>query len=97
MFGIDGTVLAFVVLAGRMAGDPKQLTKVMMILPVLRMVAVGALGWLVVGLLPIDAQGSFWVAMVAAYLATLTVETGLLARFVRRTAASRPTDVQGAV
>jgi hypothetical protein len=37
------------------------------------------------------------IAFVAAYLATLTVETGLLARLVRQSAAMKSADVQGAV
>ena len=88
---------AFMVIAGQIANDPKRFTQAMAILPVLRMAAAGLLGWFVVGLLPVDAQGSFWICLVAAYLATLTVETGLLARLVRRIAALKTAEVQGAV
>ena len=89
-------IAAFLLVAGRMDGDPKQTMRLMVALPVLRMVAVGLLGWLVIGFLPMEAQGSFWLSLVAAYLATLTIETGLLARFVRQSAASKSADVQGA-
>jgi hypothetical protein len=89
-------IAVFLLIAGRMDGDPKQTARLMLMLPLLRMVAVGLLGWLVVGLLPMEAQGSFWVSLVAAYLATLTVETGLLARFVRQSAEAKTADVQGA-
>jgi hypothetical protein len=90
-------IVAFLLVAKRIDGDPKQTTKLMMALPMLRMVAAGLLGWLVVGLLPMEAQGPFWVCLVAAYLATLTVETGLLAQLVRRAATARSNDVKGAV
>jgi hypothetical protein len=89
-------IAAFLLIAARMDGDPKQTMRLMVALPVLRMVAVGLLGWLVIGFLPMDAQASFWLSLVAAYLATLTIETGLLARFVRQTAAMKSADVQGA-
>jgi hypothetical protein len=89
-------IAAFLLVAGRIDGDPKQTMRLVLALPLLRMVAVGLLGWLVVGFLPMEAQGSFWLSLVAAYLATLTVETGLLARVVRQSA-TKPADVQGAV
>jgi hypothetical protein len=89
-------IAAFLLVAGRIEGDPKQTMKLVLALPLLRMVAVGLLGWLVVGFLPMEAQGSFWLSLVAAYLATLTIETGLLARVVRQSA-TKPADVQGAV
>jgi len=89
--------VTFVLVARRIDGGSKQSMKWMLALPLLRMVAAGLLGWLVVGLLPMEAQASFWLCLVAAYLATLTVETGLLARLVRHAAATKSADVQGAV
>ena len=89
-------IAAFLLVAGRIDNDPKQMMRLMVALPMLRMVAVGLLGWLVKRFLPMEAQESFWMSLVAAYLATLTVETGLLARFVRQSAAMKSADVQGA-
>jgi hypothetical protein len=86
---------AFVYVARNLAADAKRGMRALMLLPVLRMVAAGAFGWLVIGFLPMESQGSFWVCLVAAYVATLAIETGLLARQVRR-AAAKSVDVQGA-
>ena len=87
-------LVAFIVIAKYLPGDPKTLTQAIMALPAVRIVAAGAFGWLVVGFLPTEAQESFWLCLVAAYLVTLAIETTLLAKLVRSTAKSVP--VQGA-
>ena len=85
-------LIAFVLVAKNLPNDTIKLTQVIMALPLVRIVAAGALGWLVVGFLPTEAQESFWLCLVAAYLVTLAIETALLTKIVRHNVAP----VQGA-
>jgi hypothetical protein len=85
-------LIAFVLVAKNLPKDTTRLTQVIMALPAVRIVAAGFFGWLVVGFLPNEAQESFWLCLVAAYLATLAIETTLLMKLVRHNVAP----VQGA-
>ena len=85
-------LIAFVLVAKNLPNDTVRLTQVIMALPAVRIVAAGFFGWLVVGFLPNEAQESFWLCLVAAYLATLAIETTLLMKLVRHNVAP----VQGA-